>query len=321
MHNLACNRGISFALGLLLLWLAGCNPSRTLGDTILRSEPALTIPHEGRKLVIDDSIKDLIAIYCVNRNGKITRAAWSNSDTGHETDILDMTNDIIPFDYIVVDVSSVFANRDLCVSDVTKDFTSEMRDKEIADRRNAIAEVILFAADHNHTLFMNRVFVFNRTTQMTNKVINTFLNTSEVIAGLSDGGVASGIAGAQLALNSINNEVNASLFFDKSIEAIDTILKAERKAMMLELGTRLEKPIDEYSVSQMMRDLEIYSETSSFRFIAYALQTSANEVKEGTNKLIADKANQPKDAIEEKKGVPTQIGLPTRSELLKINAK
>ncbi|GEM_PF-5852592 len=302
---------ISAVAAIVCIGLAsGCNPSRTAGDNLLRSEPALTIPHVGRAYVIDPSIRGLVGIYSVNREGKITRAAWDDVDTGAAGSVEDMINDIVPYDYLAVDVSAVVANPSLGVRADAAD-----RDAEIKRRRNMIADVIIFAADHNYNLYMHRVLAFNRTRQISNNILNTIFNSGEVIAGLADGSVAAGIAGAQLAVNSVNSEIDSQLFFDKSVEAIDKILRSERQAMLLELDRRLGLSIEDYSVTELLRDLEVYSETASFRFIAYALQSTATEAEQDTNSLIANAAKTPS---ERRTDIPTSISLPTRSDQMSI---
>lgn len=256
-------QSLTFACAIGLL--AGCQTP----SSVLWSEAAATVPTESRtSIVIDPDIEDLIDFYLVKPDGTLYRqASLSKSSTEYNG-----SQSL----YWTVDVSRLIANPGLRKPNESAADAEANRVK----RRDKIADVLLTVADHNHEMFFNRVFRTYRTLNTGRNMSNTIFAGSTAVTALFSGPAAAGVAAANLAVDSVVAEANASYFLNQTFDAIDSATASERTRVRGEIKTRLQD--QGYSVSELLTDAEKYSGISSFRSFG-KIMNDAGRLKQKDN--------------------------------------
>lgn len=156
-----------------------------------------------------------------------------------------------------------------------------------ATARNNVINDLLILSDYSYGQFIEKLFVVNSSSNVFFDVLAISLSAAGALA--SDAGLAKIFSGSSAGIQGIQSSTNERFFADKTMEAIIYSMDKERAIVRKQIFDGMQLSIDDYRLSDGVRDAQRYNEAGSFVVgLTRLSQTAANEKLEAENK--ADEA-------------------------------
>lgn len=233
---------IAVALSISVL---GCANSAQM----LRSRPVTHYPSSNAQLSTPGGLSDLLSLRCVKGDEE---SSGEVSTTYHECT------------YVSADISGL---------------VDKMGEPDIEARRNTLVSLLTSISDMNCSTFLHRAFANRAGADFTKSFVTDIATGASAVTAFSSAAASSVLSVSNLVVGKGIDSFNSTYYFEKSFQAMESAIAAERALIKTEMFAKQADPTLSYTIANALSDIRRYDDACSF--------------KAGLSKLveISDKSN------------------------------